>query len=98
MAFPTPIGLWIKNELRDYVYDRLLRSNAASNGLLDKVVVRKILSDHMKDKEDNNRLIFPLLNFEEWYDIYFRLRDYAGRLYEPFTPELTVKLEGQTDA
>lgn len=70
-GFPTPISSWIRRELRDFTMDTLCSEGALSHGLIDRKTVRSLVDAHMKGSEDNNRLIFPLLNFEIWHKLFF---------------------------
>lgn len=76
-GFPTPISDWIKNELRDFTLDTLCSRSSLSHGLFDRDEVTKLVFDHVKGKEDNSRLIFPLLNFELWHNIFFKEHLYS---------------------
>lgn len=66
-GFPTPISGWIRSELKDFTLDILCSEESLGHGLFDKAVVRRIVDAHMSGREDNNRMIFPLINFEVWY-------------------------------
>jgi len=70
-GFPTPVSRWIRGELRDFTMETLCSEGALSHGLFDRKAVRSLVEAHMKGAEDNNRLIFPLLNFEIWHRLFF---------------------------
>jgi len=69
-GFPTPISHWIRSELKDFTLDLLCSEGALGHGLFDKALVRRIVDAHMSGREDNNRMIFPLINFEVWHRIF----------------------------
>ncbi|MBI1911397.1 MAG: asparagine synthase (glutamine-hydrolyzing) [Deltaproteobacteria bacterium] len=69
-GFPTPISNWIKSELKEFTLELLCGSDALSHGLFDKKAVAAIVNNHLSGKEDNGRLIFPLINFEIWHRLY----------------------------
>ncbi|HBG46052.1 MAG TPA: asparagine synthase (glutamine-hydrolyzing) [Deltaproteobacteria bacterium] len=69
-GFPTPISGWIRGELKDFTIELLCSDGSLSHGLFDKGVVRKIVEAHLSGREDNNRMIFPLINFEIWHRLF----------------------------
>lgn len=69
-GFPTPISKWLRSELKDFTMETLCSEGALGHGLFDKKVVKKIVDDHMSGREDNNRMLFPLLNFEVWHSLF----------------------------
>ncbi|CAG1066057.1 asparagine synthase (glutamine-hydrolysing) [uncultured bacterium] len=70
-GFPTPISNWLKTELKDFTMETLCSAGALGHGLFDRKVVRRLVDAHMKGTEDNNRLLFPLINFEIWHKLFF---------------------------
>jgi asparagine synthase (glutamine-hydrolysing) len=85
-GFPTPIERWISHELRDYVHDWLCGSDRQHHGYFNPLVVRRLLQEHVSGRQNHERLIFPILNFELWYDAFFR--NTRGRRVLGRTPEL----------
>ena len=85
-GFPTPIERWISHELRDYVNDWLCGSDRQHHGYFNPLVVRRLLQEHVSGRQNHERLIFPILNFELWYDAFFR--NTRGRRVLGRTPEL----------
>src|SRR3990170_5649532 len=70
-GFPTPISSWLRTDLKDFTMETLCSSAALSHGLFDRKTVRSLVDAHMKGAEDNNRLLFPLINFEIWHKLFF---------------------------
>jgi len=70
-GFPTPISNWLRTELKDFTMETLCSSAALSHGFFDRKAVRSMVEAHMKGTEDNNRLLFPLINFEIWHKLFF---------------------------
>jgi asparagine synthase (glutamine-hydrolysing) len=70
-GFPTPISNWLKTELKDFTMETLCSSEALGHGLFDRKTVRRLVDAHMRGSEDNNRLLFPLINFEIWHKLFF---------------------------
>ncbi len=69
-GFPTPISRWLRSELKDFTMDTLCSTGALGHGLFDKKVVKRLVEAHMSGREDHNRMIFPLLNFEVWHRLF----------------------------
>jgi len=69
-GFPTPISQWIRSELKDFTLELLCSAGSLDHGLFDKGVVKRIVDDHMCGRQDNNRMIFPLMNFEVWHRVF----------------------------
>jgi asparagine synthase (glutamine-hydrolysing) len=89
-GFPTPISQWISQELRDYVHDWLCGSGRQYHGFFNRVVVHRLLREHLSGQQDHERLIFPILNFELWYDVFLRG---AGREFgHDRVPEIVLGL------
>lgn len=70
-GFPTPISRWIREDLRTFVMDLLCSDNAMRHGYFNRKSVERIVADHMSGRQDNSRLIFPLINFEIWHSLFF---------------------------
>ena len=70
-GFPTPISNWLRTELKDFTMETLCSAEALGHGLFDKKIVRRLVDADMRGSEDNNRLLFPLINFEIWHKLFF---------------------------
>lgn len=69
-GFPTPISGWLKNELNDLTYDTLCSEGSLSHGFFDGKTINRLVDEHTKGLVDHSRLLFPLINFEIWYDLF----------------------------
>ena len=67
-GFTTPIPIWIRNELKEYVTDILSPSAVARTGILNAAYVQRLLDEHLGAKADHARRIWSLVNFMLWYD------------------------------
>ncbi len=84
-GFPTPISRWIGHELRGYVQDWVCGSGARNHSFFDHGVVRRLLQEHVSGQQDHERLLFPILNFELWYDLF--MRGSRGSASQKCTPD-----------
>jgi asparagine synthase (glutamine-hydrolysing) len=69
-GFVGPMSQWLKSELKDFTLDTLSRKNLDRHGIFDEPTVRRVLADHFNGKETNDSLIWALIVFQVWYDLY----------------------------
>lgn len=69
-GFSSPMSQWIKFDLKSHI-DELLSENALKiSGIFDQKKVRTILDEHYSRREINDRLIWAIVIFQEWYKQY----------------------------
>ena len=69
-GFVGPMSTWLRGDLRAFVTDNLASDRLEQHGLLDGGTVRRILADHFTGRETNDTLIWSLVVFQTWYDLY----------------------------
>jgi asparagine synthase (glutamine-hydrolysing) len=67
MGFGVPLVRWFRNELRDYVRDRLLSKKARERGLFDMRFVEQMIDHHQSGQVDIANLLWAMLFLEEWF-------------------------------
>jgi asparagine synthase (glutamine-hydrolysing) len=87
-GFPTPISKWMANELRKPVTEILCDSGPGDHGYFNRTVVRRLLAEHTSGREDHQRLLFPILNFDLWYRTFFSHSD--GRRHATTAHSMTA--------
>lgn len=91
-GFPTPFSLWIRKDLKEYVYSVLLSEKARNRGIFNQRYVRRLLDAHCKRTKDglqdlvNAARIWSLLNVELWCRIFV-----DGEYKEQVTDKLKKK-------
>jgi len=70
MGFGVPISRWIKNELRDYVYEVLLDRKTLNRGYFKKEGIERLLEEHIASRYDHSAKIWALLFLEIWFRIF----------------------------
>lgn len=70
-GFPTPIPSWLRSNFKGYIMDVLCSKTYNNHYYFNRDVILDIVEKHIDGREDYNRLIFPLLNFEIWYKLFF---------------------------
>ncbi len=73
-GFVGPMSIWLQTDLKPFVLDRLKESNLNKHGLFNARSVRRILDDHFNRRELNDKLIWSLVMFQTWYDLYIDSR------------------------
>jgi len=65
-GFGTPMGTWLRGDLRPLVEDLLSADRLRRQGLFNVAAVRDIIAAHAAGREDYTEAIFSLLTFEVW--------------------------------
>ena len=65
-GFSVPVSSWFREDLKDYLSDTLLSSDAKINNYLCKDEISKIVMNHNKGMRDFSSKIWSLLFLEEW--------------------------------
>lgn len=69
-GFSAPDASWFRGESLDYVRDILSNSDAKMYSYLDKGMANKYFDQHIKGEKNNRLLIWSILNFEMWLNLY----------------------------
>lgn len=69
-GFSAPDASWFKGESIEYVRNRLFSAKARLYEYLDRETVRSLVEDHLSGRENRRLLIWSLLNFEEWLNVF----------------------------
>jgi len=72
IGFDIPLGVWIKNELRDFTLSVLNPSKMKDHGLFNDSYIKKLLNEHFKGFHNHRQLLWPLIIFQFWYDEYMK--------------------------
>ena len=72
-GFGVPIAKWVKGPLRELFRDLLSSERIKREGFLNPEYVTTLLEDHLGNKKDNRKQLWPLLVWERWVDHYHPL-------------------------
>ncbi len=72
IGFDIPLGVWIKNELRDFTLSVLSPSNLKNHGFFNGSYIKKLLEEHFEGLHNHRQLLWPLIIFQFWYDEYMK--------------------------
>lgn len=70
IGFDIPLGVWIRNELKDFVMDVLSPTNLNKHGFFNPAAVEKCLKEHLQGAHNHRQLLWPLIIFQFWYNHY----------------------------
>jgi asparagine synthase (glutamine-hydrolysing) len=85
-GFPVPTEHWLRSDLREWVNDSLLSSNAALRNFMNPDVVETVVRQHESGRTNREAELWTLLVFETWHRTFVGNR---SRRVE-HTPELAV--------
>jgi asparagine synthase (glutamine-hydrolysing) len=88
-GFGFPIGIWLRNELSDFLQKLFQQSRFVELGLFEKSYIDRILQEHLQGKIDHNYRLWILLNLEIWYRLYFENEDIES--LKQFIDKLSTK-------
>lgn len=69
-GFSSPDASWFKGDSIDFVKRKLMNNNALIYEFLDKKAVQTLVSQHLVGAQNKRLLIWSLLNFEAYLDLY----------------------------
>lgn len=69
-GFVGPMTQWLKRDLKSFVTESLSQENLNRHGFLNFATVNRILDEHMSGKQIHDTLIWSMLIFQKWYDLY----------------------------
>jgi len=81
-GFDSPIGEWIKTDLRDFVLAFLSRQHVERTGLLNYEAVAELLGEHLSGRRNYSLQLWSLLALEAWHRLYIEDRIVDGRSYQ----------------
>ena len=70
VGFDSPVGQWLKEELREFLLTFLSAENLKRSGLLDPDTVSMLIGDHLSGRRDYSLQLWSLMALETWYRMY----------------------------
>lgn len=71
-GFNVPMGMWLKRDLRELVFDTMSPNRVRAQGLFDESSVARLLAAHMSGTRELSRPIYALVMFFLWYERYYK--------------------------
>ena len=88
VGFDSPIGQWIKDELREFMSSFLSPEHISKTGLFEPDAVRQLLAAHLAGRNDYSMQLWSILSVEAWHRMFiedgisgisgYSLRDIRG--------------------
>jgi asparagine synthase (glutamine-hydrolysing) len=72
VGFRVPVNHWFRNGMRSFLGDHLQGASSLTRSYYDPKVLDCMLADHLSGRQNNEKLLWSLLNLEIWH------RQYAG--------------------
>lgn len=69
-GFSIPIKNWIRNELKSMMLDLLSEEKIRREGFFRPEFVSQLVKEHLEGLENHSHLLWALMVFEQWYDLY----------------------------
>jgi len=69
-GFGAPIRTWIVSDLKEMIADLLCEANLKRRGFFNPDYVRRLIQENASGRHDFNYLIYILLSFELWCQVY----------------------------
>jgi asparagine synthase (glutamine-hydrolysing) len=70
MGMPTPVDLWFRGPLNDWVRQELAPERVAGYGLFAQGYVERVLSEHTTGRADRSIELWKLLNVLTWWRLF----------------------------
>lgn len=70
MGFGVPIDHWLRTEMKDFAYDKLLSARARQRGLIKPDFVRTMLDEHCAGLRSHHTRLWALLMLELWFEMW----------------------------
>lgn len=83
MGLEMPHSLWFFDGFRELAGKYFSRESVEGTGVLRHAAVERLWSDHMARRRDNGRLLWCILNFIVWFDLFVRHGNYKEHLSRP---------------
>lgn len=67
-GFSVPLGKWIKEDLKEMIYDVIFEDGFITTFEIDKTALKHIWDEHQTGGKDNKWPIFTIYSLAVWYD------------------------------
>jgi asparagine synthase (glutamine-hydrolysing) len=69
-GFASPMAQWLKTDLKPFVLETLSEKNLKKHDFINFKTVQTILREHFSGKEIHDTLIWSMVIFQTWFDLY----------------------------
>ncbi|MDH3514779.1 MAG: asparagine synthase (glutamine-hydrolyzing), partial [Gammaproteobacteria bacterium] len=96
VGFDSPIGQWLKGELRGFLTDFLAPAQLQRSGLLDADAVQAVVQDHLEGRRDYSLQLWSLIALEAWHRMYIEDQVVDARDYPISSLRGAMSVAGDT--
>ena len=69
-GFAVPMQDWLRGPLKEWSEDFLLSKDIKDQNYFEANKIKKIWEDHLNNKVDNSRILWPILMIQSWLNFY----------------------------
>jgi asparagine synthase (glutamine-hydrolysing) len=70
VGFRVPVNEWFRNGMRSFLGDHLQGASSLTREYYEPQVLDRMLADHLSGRQNNEKLLWSLLNLEIWHRQY----------------------------
>jgi asparagine synthase (glutamine-hydrolysing) len=70
MGFGVPVGYWLRNEMKDFLYEILLSEKSLNRGIFKPAAIKDLIQQHVSGREDHTFPVWTLLMLELWFQMF----------------------------
>jgi asparagine synthase (glutamine-hydrolysing) len=70
VGFRVPVNEWFRGRIREFLLDHLGNGNSLTRAYYNAPLLDRLLGDHLKGRQNHEKLIWALLNLEIWHRQY----------------------------
>ncbi|HXI38169.1 MAG TPA: asparagine synthase (glutamine-hydrolyzing) [Burkholderiales bacterium] len=70
VGFRVPVNEWFRGRIREFLLDHLGNGRSLTRPYYDAKLLDRVLGDHMRGRQNHEKLIWALLNLEIWHRQY----------------------------
>ncbi|HET9470788.1 MAG TPA: asparagine synthase C-terminal domain-containing protein, partial [Usitatibacter sp.] len=70
VGFRVPVNRWFQGPMREFVQDHLCGPRSHTRAYYDPAVLDRTLDEHVRGRQNHEKLIWALLNLEIWHRQY----------------------------
>jgi asparagine synthase (glutamine-hydrolysing) len=68
----VPVNEWFRGDMREFLLDHLQGSSSLTRPYYNAGVLDRVLDEHLKGRQNHEKLLWTLLNLEIWHRTYQR--------------------------
>jgi len=69
-ALRLPVGDWLRGDMRELLLDHLHGASSRTRAYYRAGELDRVLGEHLKGRQDHQKLLWMLLNLEIWHRTY----------------------------